>query len=162
METVRPCRESDAATLWELKQAFERELGAKTGDETKAEAYEAKLDGTYRDEYLDWVRRCTEERASTVQVAERADTLVGYVFVLPSSLSYIWDGAVLNELFVRESHRGTGVGDDLLDAALAVARDQPLPMDRLVLDVDPDNERAVAFYERWGFEGWGTLVARDL
>jgi len=87
---------------------------------------------------------------------------VGYVFVLPASLSYIWDGAVLNELFVREPHRGTGVGDDLLAAALAVAREQSLPTDRLLLDVDPDNERATAFYERWGFEDWGTLLARDL
>ncbi|MEF8812714.1 MAG: GNAT family N-acetyltransferase [Halovenus sp.] len=162
MDTVRPYRENDAASLWELKQAFERELGTETGDDAKARAYEAKLDGTYRDEYLDWVRRCTEEHAGTVQVAERDGTLVGYVFVLPSSLSYIWDSAVLNELFVREPHRGTGVGDDLLGAALAVAREQPLPMDRIVLDVDPGNERAVAFYERWGFEDWGTLVARKL
>jgi len=162
MATVRAYRENDAATLWELKQAFERELGAETGDDAKARAYEAKLDATYREEYLDWVRRCTDDCARTVQVAERDGAVVGYVFVLPASLSYIWDSAVLNELFVREPHRGTGVGDDLLAAALAVAREQSLPMNRLVLDADPDNERAVAFYERWGFEDWARVVARDL
>jgi len=162
MATVRPYREADAAALWDLKRAFERELGTATGDDAKGRAYGAKLDGTYRAEYLDWVRRCTAERDETVQVADSDGALVGYVFVLPASLSYIWDGAVLNELFVREPHRGTGVGDDLLAAALAVAREQSLPVDRLLLDVDPDNERAASFYERWGFEGWGTLLARDL
>jgi len=45
---------------------------------------------------------------------------------------------------------------------LSVARDQSLPLDRLVLDVDPDNERARAFYDRWGFEPWGEMVAREL
>ncbi len=49
-----------------------------------------------------------------------------------------------------------------MDAALALARDQDLPLDRIVLDVDPANERARAFYDRHGFESWGELVARDL
>ena len=84
------------------------------------------------------------------------------MFVLPASLSHIWDAAVLNEVFVREADRGTGVADDLLAAALSVARGQNLPLDRLVLDVDPDNERARAFYERWGFEPWGEILAREL
>ena len=31
-----------------------------------------------------------------------------------------------------------------------------------VSNVDPDNDRARAFYERWGFERWGEMVAREL
>jgi RimJ/RimL family protein N-acetyltransferase len=49
-----------------------------------------------------------------------------------------------------------------MDAALAVAADQDLPLDRLVLDVDPANERARGFYDRYGFELWGEMVARPL
>jgi RimJ/RimL family protein N-acetyltransferase len=60
------------------------------------------------------------------------------------------------------SHRGTDVADDLIEAALDFARDQDLPLDRIVLDVDPDNERAAAFYDRWRFEPWGEVVARPL
>lgn len=159
---VRPYEPSDTDALWNLKRRFELELGTSTGDDEKADAYEGKLDETYRDEYLAWVSQCVEETSRALQVAERNGTLVGYVFVLPESLAYIWDSAVLNEIYVRESERGTGVGDDLMEAALGVVEEQSLPLDRLVLDVDRKNERAQAFYERWGFEHWGEMVAKEL
>lgn len=88
--------------------------------------------------------------------------LAGYVFVLPSSLAMVWDAAVLNEIYVGPDARGTGLADDLMEAALALARDQDLPLDRVVLDVDRANERARAFYERHGFTHWGEMVAREL
>ncbi|WP_348611113.1 GNAT family N-acetyltransferase [Halobaculum rarum] len=91
-----------------------------------------------------------------------ASNLAGYVFVLPESLSFVWDAAVLNEVYVRPEYRGTGVADGLMDAALSTAREQDLPLDRMVLDVDRENERAQAFYDRYGFEHWGEMVARDL
>lgn len=169
---VRAYRERDREALWGLKRGFERALGSGTGGEEKAARYEAKLDADYRAGYLDWVERCVAEEERAVQVAEvgdcgsgeaaDVDALTGYVFVLPESLSYIWDGAVVNEIFVREPHRGTGMADDLMEAALAVAREQDTPLERVVLDVDPDNERARAFYDRWGFEPWGEMVAREL
>jgi len=157
----RPYRADDADALWRLKRSFERSLGAK-GDEAKATSYEGKLDEAYRREYLAWVDRCVGENGRTVQVAERDGDLVGYVFVLPSSLAHIWDAAVLNEVYVEPDYRGTDVADALLSAALSVARDQSLPMDRIVLDVDRENEPARAFYDRWGFDHWGEIVAREL
>ncbi|MFB6094194.1 MAG: N-acetyltransferase family protein [Halanaeroarchaeum sp.] len=159
---IRPYEPADAGALWTLKQAFERGLGTGTGDEEKASAYDDKLDDAYREDYLEWVDRCASEDPRAVQVATDGEDLVGYAFVLPASLAYIWDAAVLNEIFVAESHRGTDVGDDLMEAALAVARDQDLPLDRVVLDVDRENDRARAFYERWGFDHWGEMVAREL
>lgn len=89
-------------------------------------------------------------------------TIAGYVFVLPERLAYIWDAAVVNEIYVAPEWRGTGVADALLEAAVDLAVDQDLPLERLLLDVDPDNERAYAFYERHGFEPWGEIVARKL
>ncbi len=159
---TRPYREQDADDLWALKRGFELELGASTGDDGKAKTYEGKLDETYRAEYLAWVERCVGENSHAVQVAERDGGLVGYLFVLPESLAYIWDAAVLNELYVDPEYRGTDVGDGLMDAALAFARDQSLPLDRMVLDVDRENDRAQAFYERWGFDHWGEMAAREL
>lgn len=91
-----------------------------------------------------------------------AAEVVGYVFVLPETHAMIWDAGVLNELYLAPAHRGEGLADDLLAAAIDVVTGQSLPMDRLVLDVDPDNSRARAFYECHGFEPWGELVVRRL
>ncbi|MCG1003755.1 MULTISPECIES: GNAT family N-acetyltransferase [Halobacterium] len=159
---VRPYADADSDALWALKRGFETGLGEGTGDEAKQATYEAKLDEAYRSDWLDWVGRCVGENERCMQVAEGEDGLAGYVFVLPESMAFVWDAAVLNEIYVTPEFRGTGVADDLMDAALDAARDQSLPLDRLVLDVDRENERAKAFYERYGFQHWGEMVARDL
>lgn len=151
----------DRSALWELKCAFELSLGTGTGDESKEATYEAKLTDDYRQRYLDWVGRCVANEPRCVSLAGGAQP-AGYVFVLPEHLSMIWDAAVVNELYVAPEHRGTGVADDLMDRALGIASDQDLPLDRLVLDVDPDNARARSFYDRYGFEPWGELVAREI
>lgn len=153
----------DEAELWRLKTEFERGLGSNTGDEEKRTAYDAKLTEAYGERYLDWVRWCLEREPRSVIVADAGgDGLAGYAFVLPERLAMIWDAAVLNELYVEPDHRGSGVANDLMEAALSIARDQDLPLDRLVLDVDPENGRARAFYDRHGFESWGEMVAREL
>ena len=158
----RAYRAADAEALWELKQGFELGLGDGTGDDEKTKRYRQKLDADYERRYLEWVKRCTDEEPRSVQVAERDGTVVGYAFVLPESLTFIWDAAVLNEIYVEPDYRGTGVADELMEDALEVAHDQDLPLDRMVLDVDRANERAQAFYERYGFEHWGEMVARPL
>ncbi|MFB6090678.1 MAG: N-acetyltransferase family protein [Halobellus sp.] len=161
----------DDRALWGLKRGFELGIGAETGGDAKEGVYEAKLTDDYRERWLAWVARCVDEDPECVVVADvetadsgggDADPLVGYAFVLPESLSFVWDAAVLNELYVAPAYRGTGVADDLFEAALACARGQDLPLDRMVLDVDRENERARAFYERYGFEHWGEMVAREL
>jgi ribosomal protein S18 acetylase RimI-like enzyme len=151
----------DREGLWACKRAFELGLGAGTGNDAKTEAYEGKLSERYRERYLAWVDRCVADDPGCVTVAFE-EGVVGYVFVLPEGLSLIWDSAVINELYVDPDHRGSGVADDLMEAAYAVAREQELPLDRVVLDVDRANERAQAFYARHGFEHWGEMVAREL
>lgn len=152
----------DREALWGLKRAFERGLGTGTGGDEKAERYERKLTDAYRERYLNWVEECVAREPRCVTMAVDGADAVGYVFVLPERLAMIWDAAVLNELYVAEPHRGTGVADDLMRRAFAVARDQTLPLDRIVLDVDPANERARAFYRHHGFEPWGEMVAAEL
>jgi GNAT superfamily N-acetyltransferase len=153
----------DSAALWSLKSSFEHELGA-LGNGEKSAQYTGKLTDEYRERYLAWVEWCIERDSQCVTVAEAedGDELVGYVFVLPEKLSLIWDAAVLNELYVRESVRGTGLVDDLMEAAYDCARGQELPLDRIALDVDAENGPAGGVYRRHGFEPWGELLARDL
>jgi len=159
---VREYESSDADSLWELKRGYELALGTGTGDDEKESTYREKLDDDYQEGYMNWVERCVDENPETVQVAQRDGVLVGYVFVFPESLTHVWDAAVLNEIFVTERYRGTDVADELMEAALSVARDQDPPIDRILLDVDPDNDRAKAFYDRWGFDTWGELVVREM
>ena len=167
----------DTDSLYRCKLAFERGLGESTGGDDKAAAYEDKLTDAYRDSWLAWVDRCVDDdpRCVTVAVNNGTDAdsnadadsdadagVVGYVFVLPERLAFVWDAAVINELYVAPAYRGTGVADDLVAAALSLAADQELPLDRVVLDVDPANERARAFYDRHGFESWGEIVSRPI
>jgi ribosomal protein S18 acetylase RimI-like enzyme len=161
MVELRPYDADDAPELWECKRAFETGIGEGTGDESKGETYAAKLTDEYRNEWLSWVDRCVDEQSDCVVVAVESE-VVGYVFVLPESLSFVWDGAVLNELYLHPDHRGSGVADDLMDAAVSAARKQSLPLDRLLLDVDRENPRARAFYERHGFEHWGEMLSRGV
>ena len=178
--TVRPYdTNTDESGLWELKREFELELGTGTGGDDKAETYADKLTPRYRTRWLAWVDRCVDDDPGCVVVADTggieagADTrtagdatptsgLVGYAFVLPESLAFVWDAAVLNEIYVAPGHRGTGVADTLFDAVVEHARAQDLPLDRLVLDVDAENGRAYWFYRRHGFESWGEMVAKEL
>jgi len=187
-----PDREGDPAALWACKRAFERELGGVDGDQggrddgvdgddrddttggvEKADAYDAKLTAAYRERYLAWVERCVADEPvvwlalsgaaeGANEGAEQAEETLGYAFLLPERLAMVWDGAVLNELYVRPLARGSGVADALLGAVVERAREQSLPMDRLLLDVDPSNERARAFYRRHDFRPWGETIARKL
>jgi ribosomal protein S18 acetylase RimI-like enzyme len=166
--TVRPYDpDRDAAALWAAKRSFELGLGEAGGDE-KETAYAGKLTDDYRKRWLDWVARCVRDDPGCVLVAVPEETaggperLAGYAFLLPERLAFVWDAAVLNELWVAERNRESGLADDLLERALAHAQKQTLPLDRLVLDVDAENERARAFYERHGFTHWGEMVAREL
>ncbi|ELZ96783.1 GNAT family acetyltransferase [Haloferax mucosum ATCC BAA-1512] len=169
---IRPYEPGDAEAFWNLKRGFELTIGAGTGGDDKRSKYEAKLTADYRERYLSWVERCATDDPGCIVVAdadasangdgERDSTLVGYAFALPEETTFIWDAAVLNELFVDPAYRGTGVADALMEAVLDHARSQDLPLDRMVLDVDEANERARAFYDRYGFDHWGELVARDL
>ena len=159
---VRPYEQSDADALWDLKRAFERELGSK--DDEKATKYENKLTDEYRERYLSWVTDCVERDPGCLVVTEDEsdNEIIGYAFVLPEDFAFIWDAAVLNELYLEPDFRGTDVATTLVTDAFDHARTQSLPLNRILLDVDPENERARAFYEKIGFEPWAGMIGRDL
>lgn len=59
------------------------------------------------------------------------------------------DRVMVDDLFVHEPHRGSGLADELLGRAAAWATERDA--DQLSLDVHVDNDRARAFYAKHGF-----------
>lgn len=57
---------------------------------------------------------------------------------------------IVNDLYVSDEYRGTGLAGDLINRA--IERSRSAGCEELVLNVDVDNERAIAFYEKCGFE----------
>jgi ribosomal protein S18 acetylase RimI-like enzyme len=75
---------------------------------------------------------------------------VGYVAVTVCfSLEFAGRYALVDELFVREAHRGRGIGARALEVAAEAFRE--LDVSALRLEVDIDNTRVMAFYRRLGF-----------
>lgn len=63
-----------------------------------------------------------------------------------------WRGPTLHieDLIVKKEYRGKGIGEALMNAVVEKARIEG--RDRVELDVEGDNESAIAFYKKKGFE----------
>jgi len=70
------------------------------------------------------------------------------------------DRLVVGDFFVSTAYRGTGLADRLIDRATLDARERDC--EELRLDVDADNERATAFYEKHGFEPYRKQLTREV
>ncbi len=60
-----------------------------------------------------------------------------------------WGVSYLQRIAVHPDYEGNGLGTDLLRAAMLWGRRQSAPV--MVLNVRPENERAIALYQREGF-----------
>jgi ribosomal protein S18 acetylase RimI-like enzyme len=93
------------------------------------------------------------ETADDPALAETDGEFVGFVSASLDESSSVFDRpdrAKMCDIYLREGYRGTGLADDLVDRAAAYAREHDCS--QLSLDVDVDNERALGFYEKLGFE----------
>ena len=107
--------------------------------------------------------RCTPEawRAELAtagvafQLAEREGELVGYAKLGPITLPVSPQGPALelNQLYVAEHAKGTGVAPELMAWVLATAKARGAG--ELFLSVFIDNHRARRFYARYGFADVG-------
>ncbi|OYR40013.1 MULTISPECIES: N-acetyltransferase [unclassified Halorubrum] len=70
------------------------------------------------------------------------------------------DRLVVGDLYVSAAFRGTGLADRLMERAAIDARERDC--EELRLDVDADNERALAFYEKQGFEAYRERLTRPV
>ena len=98
------------------------------------------------------------EDGDTVDLAAGEGDLAGFIATSVDEAPSVFDRPdrlVVGDIYVRDSYRGTGLADELMARAAARAEEADCP--ELALDVDVDNERALAFYEKLGF---GTLRHR--
>ena len=79
------------------------------------------------------------------------DTAIGYsILTLGHSIEYGGRDAFIDELYIRSSHRGRGLGRRAVEVAEAAAR--KLRVRAIHLEVDRDNDAALGLYRKFGFE----------
>jgi len=88
-------------------------------------------------------------------IAFRNGDPVGIVGLIPQNGSKLAHRASIVMVYVRQTARGTGVAERLLDAAVAYARDTGVWL--LELAVTAENPAALRFYQRQGFVEVGRI-----
>ncbi len=122
-------------------------------------------------EHLEHELHATEERlgeglfggrrVAAALIAEREREAVGYALFFPTFSSFLTsEGIWLEDLFVRPSHRGVGVGRALLSAVAARVREQG--GERLEWAALDWNEPALGFYRRLGASTIGEWITHRL
>lgn len=116
------------------------------------EEVEFRLDFLESDTYRAWVAVEGDEPTDE-PLAEVERELVGFITADVDECPSVFDRPdrlKIGDFYVRESHLGGGLAGDLVDRAVDYADE--VGIDELSLDVDADNERALGFYEKSGFE----------
>ena len=92
------------------------------------------------------------QKASEGRVERRGKTIVGFVMFDLERGAYEQDNVrgVIHNLYVRSTHRDVGLGATLLEAAEESLVDHGA--DVVTLEAMADNEAAIRFYRRHGYE----------
>ena len=142
---TRPAVEDDAAELLALRQAV--------FEETEYMLWEPREFKDSVDDERKRIERLNAGKNSRCLVAVADETLVGFLSAMGGSVNRLRHTTTL-ALGVRRSHWGRGAGSALLTEALSWSRSAGLV--RVELTVHTTNQRAVALYQRHGFEVEGT------
>ena len=89
-----------------------------------------------------------ENKNTTYVVAKENSQIVGF-----AGISTCFDEATLNNIVVKKSHRGRGIGGELLETLIEFCAD--LHMKSLTLEVNSLNTPAIHLYEKFGFKNLG-------
>ena len=93
---------------------------------------------------------------SAVALSETDATFAGFIRTSVPSIPdrFTWSERLrIRDLWVRESDRGSGLADDLIQRAIQQAREAGC--EELTLRVGTENEQAVSYFETLGFEEEG-------
>lgn len=156
---IRTATAADAALL--------TDLGRRAFSDAFASANTPENFAAYIEEAFSEHKQAAElaQPGSVFLIAELADPNtgqaepVGYARLLAGSSETCITGIrpiELVRIYALGAHTGHGIGSALMQAALA--RAQGGGHDVIWLGVWQENQRAVAFYERWGFHKVGTHV----
>ncbi len=89
-----------------------------------------------------------ENKNTTYGVAKENSQIVGF-----AGISVCFDEATLNNIVVKKSCRGRGIGGELLETLIELCAD--LNMKSLTLEVNSLNTPAINLYEKFGFKNLG-------
>ena len=89
-----------------------------------------------------------ENKNTTYIVAKENNEVVGF-----AGISTCLDEATLNNIVVKKSCRGRGIGGELLESLIDLCGD--LHMRTFTLEVDTENAPAIHLYEKFGFKNLG-------
>lgn len=89
-----------------------------------------------------------ENLNTTYVVAKENNQVVGFAGIMTCL-----DEATLNNIIVKKSCRGRGIGGELLDSLIDLCSD--LKMKTLTLEVNVSNISAIKLYEKFGFKNLG-------
>ena len=89
-----------------------------------------------------------ENEKTTYVVAKENNEIIGF-----AGMMVFMDEATLNNIVVKKSCRGRGIGGELLEALIEVCAD--LNMKSFTLEVNVSNIPAIKLYEKFGFQNLG-------
>jgi ribosomal protein S18 acetylase RimI-like enzyme len=149
---IRLCRTGDEDALSLVGQAtfLETFAGVLPGSDIVAHCRGQHAPAVYRS-WLDG------GAAVWLAEAESSEAPIGYLVLAPASLPVPDPGdhdLEVKRIYLLDQFRGKGIGTQLMIAAETHARH--LGATRLLLGVYSRNDRAVAFYEQFGFRRVGT------
>ena len=113
--------------------------------------------------YASYLRSQLVEPNIVILVAESGSELRGYTFAGVEGYDYMslrGPAGVLYDIVVDPEHRGRGIGQQLLDATLAVLEQGGAP--RVVLSTAEGNDSAQRLFARTGFRRTMIEMTREL
>ena len=81
-------------------------------------------------------------------IAKEKNEVVGF-----AGISVIFDEATLNNIVVKKSYRGKGIGGEMLETLIDLCSDMNLKT--FTLEVNVENTPAIKLYEKFGFKNLG-------
>ena len=90
-----------------------------------------------------------ENENTTYIIAKEKEEVVGF-----AGISVCIDEATLNNIVVKKSCRGRGIGGELLESLIDICSD--LNLKTFTLEVNTTNEPAIRLYKKFGFKNLGT------
>ena len=85
---------------------------------------------------------------TTYIIAKENSEVVGF-----AGISVCLDEATLNNIVVKKSYRGKGIGGELLESLIELCSDMNMKL--LTLEVNTQNTPAIKLYEKFGFKNQG-------
>lgn len=139
--TIRPANESDIDIIVEFSgQLYEDDPAS-----IDLPPFEARLVHTALAQLIQ------NSRLGQVWLINDRDEPIGYVVLtLGFSLEYHGQDAFIDEIFIKASHRGKGVGTKVMEFVEAASRE--LGINALHLEVERANVPAQNLYRKVGFE----------